>query len=198
MVWLIIFFIFYIATVIFSHRRQSRLMLFVTGAFGLAFLIIQFAVMFNIHVRLAELEALQIKTLLSTINVQTNIINGNTLTVPDQAGWVGMIIGVESSTIIEIAVFVGVILFYPKLNLKQRGLSLVVGVVGTYLLNLVRLLIIVASVMLFDRRVFPLAHNIVGRIIYFSGVIALYWYLLTRPTLNIVRNNLIATQEVSA
>lgn len=197
MVWLIVFFIFYIATVIFSHRRQSRLMLFVTGAFGLAFLIIQFAVMFNIHVRLAELEALQIKTLLSTINVQTNILNGNTLTVPDQSGWVGMIIGVESSTIIEIAVFVGVILFYPKLNLKQRGLSLVVGVVGTYLLNLVRLLIIVASVMLFDRRVFPLAHNIVGRIIYFSGVITLYWYLLTRPTLNIVRNNLIATQEAS-
>lgn len=183
---LLLYLIIYIIALALFYRRKNRLLIFVTGAFGLAFLIIQFAVAIELPFAFATLEAEQIRAIMSAIDVNIDVVSKTTMMVPDSNGWVGMRIGIESSTIIEIAVFVGVITFYPKFNRRQRFLSLIAGIAGTYILNLIRLLIIIFVVMLFDREMFPIAHNLVGRVIYFVGVIALYWYLLTQPTLTII------------
>jgi hypothetical protein len=34
------------------------------------------------------------------------------------------------------------------------------------------------------------SHTIIGRAVFFIAVIAIYWYLLTRPTLGVVRKKL--------
>ncbi len=183
---LLLYLIIYIIALAMFYRRKNRLLIFVTGAFGLAFLIIQFAVAIELPFAFATLEAEQIRAIMSAIGMNIDVVSKTTMMIPDSNGWVGMRIGIESSTTIEIAVFVGVIAFYPKFNRRQRLLSLIAGIAGTYILNLIRLLIIIFVVMLFDREMFPIAHNLVGRVIYFVGVIALYWYLLTQPTLTII------------
>lgn len=192
---LAVYLIVYITLVAIFYYRRNRLLTFVVGAFGLAFLLIEFAVAVTLHRYLAAQEAQILSWFMGIFGTDIHIINETTMMVPDSAGWVGMQVGIESSTVIEISVFVGVIVFYPRLHPVQRFLSLIAGVVGTYILNLFRLLLIMSAVMVFDREVFPIAHNLVGRIIYFLGVIALYWYLLTRPTLGIIQRNLVREQE---
>lgn len=168
-------------------HKQWRLSLYLWGAFGLAFLLIHTALMQNWHTALAAIEAQQLQGLMSVLGVRLELIDHTTLLVPDQTGWSGLKIGVESSTLIEMTVLSGLLLFYPKLSWRRRGLSLMAGLTATYLLNLVRLSLIVVMILVWGKPIVPLAHTVIGRLVYFAGVVSLYWFLLTKPTLSIVR-----------
>jgi exosortase family protein XrtG len=195
MLILILYIVVYLLLLALFYRRQNRLLTFVTGAFGLAFIMIQLAVAISLPARLAAVEAQQVHAILSTFGISIDIVSGTTLMIPDAYGWVGAKIGIESSTVIEIAVFAGVMCFYPRFRPPKRTLFLLVGIGGTYILNLTRLLLIVGTVMVLNREAFPLVHNLAGRILYFAGVIALYWYLLTRPTLHLIHQSQVQQQE---
>lgn len=178
----------YAAGMWWIQRRQWRLALYIWSAFGLAFLLIHAAVLLNGHMWLASLEAQQLKDLMALVGVRLERVDSAVLMVPDATGWSGLRIGIESSTLIELAVFSGLLLFYPKLSGRRRVLSLVAGLGGTYLLNLFRLSLIVLMIMIWGKPAVPLAHAVVGRLVYFGGVVILYWFLLTRPTLSIVNH----------
>ena len=60
----------------------------------------------------------------------------------------------------------------------------------TYGANLIRMMSIVYLVNIFGKPALYVAHAFVGKIIFFIFIIVLYWYLLTRPTLSIVRDNI--------
>lgn len=185
--------VIYAVGLLILRTTSSKLILFVWGASGFALLAIWIAVDLNVHYLLATLEARQLQWMLNLSGNPIEVVNHVTLLVPDRQGWVGMTIGAESSTLIELSVFVGIMLFYPKLSGNRRLMYGVIGVMGTYLLNLVRLLLIIALVSMWGRDVFPLAHSVVGRILYFLGVVALYWYLLTKPTLRIIHHRIMAS-----
>ncbi len=58
--------------------------------------------------------------------------------------------------------------------------------VATYILNLFRILLIVWIIDVFGTGwVFP-AHAVFGRVFFFIGTVALYWYLVTRPSIGIL------------
>jgi exosortase/archaeosortase family protein len=176
----------YIVGILWLQRRRWSLALYIWQAFGLAFLLIHLAVLLNWHVTLATLEAAQIAAIVSAFGVPVQVVNDTTLLIPDATGWSGLRIGVESSTLIEIAVLSGLLLFYPKRTSGQRGLSLALGFAGTYLLNLLRLFIIIAMILLWGKPAVAIAHTLVGRLVYFAGVVLLYWFLMTKPTVHIV------------
>jgi exosortase/archaeosortase family protein len=76
-------------------------------------------------------------------------------------------------------------------------LTAIVGFLATYVINLFRVLIIVGLINYFGTSwVFP-AHAVFGRMFFFAGTVALYWYLVTRPTIGVVRDQLRARAEAS-
>jgi exosortase/archaeosortase family protein len=68
-------------------------------------------------------------------------------------------------------------------------------VLATLALNLVRLGIIALMVTTLGKPAVPWAHAVVGRLVFFAGILFLYWRLLTLPTLSIVRRELEVTRR---
>jgi exosortase family protein XrtG len=186
-VWLLqLLLVIYLLGIVSLQRRHWSLLLYLWSAFGLAFLIIQFAVLQNWHAALASLEASQLTGIMNALGVQLQLVDRTMLMVPDSTGWSGLRIGVESSTLIELSVLAGLLLFYPKQTPRQRSVFLMIGLTGTYVLNLLRLMVIVGMILIWGKPAVPLAHTVVGRLLYFGGVVMLYWFLMTRPTLRTV------------
>ncbi len=180
----------YLGGLTWIQRRHWQLLLYIWGVFGFIFLFIHLAILQQWHIAFASLEAQHVQTLLSPFGIHLQFIDATTFLVPDSSGWSGLNIGIECSTIIEMAIFVGLVLFYPKLPARKRWLSLTVGVAGTYLLNVLRIVIIVLMIVIWGKPAVPIAHTVVGRLVYFIGVVGLFWFLLTKPTLHIVKRNI--------
>ncbi|MCK4776961.1 MAG: archaeosortase/exosortase family protein [Actinomycetia bacterium] len=101
-------------------------------------------------------------------------------------GWSLLKIGIECSALLEIAVFIGLLLFYPAFTWRRKSLYLVLGVTGTYIVNLFRLMLIVAIITFWGRgAIFP-AHAIFGRGFFFILIVIIYWFIITKPTLNLL------------
>jgi len=50
--------------------------------------------------------------------------------------------------------------------------------------------VIIAMIHWLGKEAAPLAHAVVARLIFFLGIVVVYWYLLTLPTLHVVRREL--------
>jgi exosortase family protein XrtG len=183
----------YVGGLIGLHSRKSHLLLYVWGAFGFAFVAIQLCLLQGWDVALSAAEAQHISTIVSPLGVSLTFLDSVTVLVPDPTGWSSLRFSIECSTLIELCTFVGLMLYYPRLSLRKRWTYLAVGGVGTYLLNLLRVLIIVSMIVVWGKPVVPIAHAVVGRLVYFVGVVALYWFLLTRPTLALVHRSIETT-----
>lgn len=183
--WLVLALV-YLAGLFGLGRRRWRLARYIWGAFGLAFLLIHLALLLGWHTALAAAEAGHLQSILALAGIEIQRVETAAILVPDATGWSGLRIGIESSALIEMTVFLGLLLFYPQLPLSSRGRHLIIGLAGTYALNLLRLLVIVGMILIWGKPAVPLAHYVVGRLVFFGGVVILYWYLLTKPTLRIV------------
>ncbi len=82
------------------------------------------------------------------------------------------------------------LLFYPSYSWKTKLKYASIGAVATYLANIIRILSIVAIVAVFGKTSVYLAHAVIGKLIFFVLIIILYWYLLTKPTMSKVRENI--------
>jgi len=180
----------YIIGLIWLQRKRWRLSRYVWGAFGLTFLFIHLSLLQGWNEALAAVEAQHVQSIMAVLGARLQIFEATTLLVPDSTGWTGLQVGVECSTLIELSVFAGLVLFYPRFSLQTRWKSLLLGVIGTYLLNLLRLMIIAGMVTIWGKSVVVLAHAVIARVIYFGGIVLLYWFLLTRPTLIMVRRSI--------
>jgi len=183
----------YFGGLVWLHRRKSRLALYLWGAFGFAFLAIQLCLLQGWDVALSAVEAQHIKALVARLGVHLIFLDNVTVLVPDPTGWSSLRFSIECSTLIELSAFCGLMLFYPRLSLRKRWTYLAMGSVGTYLLNLLRIAIIVAMIVVWGKPVVPVAHAVVGRLVYFAGVVVLYWFLLTRPTLALIHRSIETT-----
>ena len=125
------------------------------------------------------------------------IVGDGGLVVPDPTGWSILQIGIECSALIEMAIFTGLMLFYPRLPAPERLGRMAVGVAATILINLVRLAVITLMVATFGKPIVPWAHAVVGRLVFFAGILFLYWRMLTLPTLTMVRRELEVTRRTA-
>jgi len=85
---------------------------------------------------------------------------------------------------------VALLLFYPSYNWKTKLKYATIGTVATFAANIIRILSIVFIVAVFGKTSVYLAHAIIGKLIFFALIVILYWYLLTKPTMNTVRKNI--------
>ena len=99
-------------------------------------------------------------------------------------------ITVESSGLLETGVVSGMLMFYPGWSLRKRlGLS-ILAILATYVANIIRLMVIVVVIHYGGKDTLLVSHTILGRAVFFFGVILIYWYLLSRPTLRTVARKL--------
>jgi exosortase/archaeosortase family protein len=180
----------YLGGLWWMHQRNWGLLYYSWGALGFAFLFIHVSLLQGLNNELSAIEAQQVQGIMGWFGVQIQIVDQSTMFVPDSTGWSALVVGIECSTLIEMGVLVGLIMFYPRLSLQQRWTYLGIGIVGTYLLNLLRLLVIVVMILIWGKPVVLLAHAIVARLVYFAGIVTLYWFLLTKPTLSLVRRSI--------
>jgi len=180
----------YIAGTLAIYRKRWYLFAYIWAAFGFAFVFIHLSLLQEWNMALAALEASHTEMIMAPLGLTLTFLDDVTLLVPDPTGWSSLRFSIECSTLIELSVFSGLVLFYPRFTLRRRWSYLALGVIGTYLLNLLRVVVIVVLIHIWGKPMVPVAHAVIGRLVYFAGVIALYWFILTKPTLAMVRRSI--------
>jgi exosortase/archaeosortase family protein len=112
------------------------------------------------------------------------------LVVPQDMGWTVLNIGVESSGLLEVGVITGMVGFYPGWSLRKRLWLISLGVTATYVANVVRIGFIVATLHWGGKDLLFISHTVLGRLIFFVMIVAIFWFVLSLPTLRTVRQRI--------
>jgi exosortase family protein XrtG len=181
-VFFLILIVLYVAGVIFFKKHKAWLSYYLLGAFGLSLILIFSIRWFGIeeYIELAEMSLVHL--IISLAGIESRVIGMQNIQISDSMGQIVLQMGVESSAILESSILIGLVSFYPAFTGLRKTYLLAVGLLFTALANLVRIVIIVGMVHFLGRGAMFLAHAVVGRLFFFACVIALFWYILTRPT----------------
>jgi exosortase family protein XrtG len=178
-------------------RTRRWLVFYITGAFGFILLVVYGASLLGLDKALEAFEASQVLVMSRIVGLRLGVQGGAGLAIPNHTGWAVFDIGVECSAILEMSAIVGLVAFYPAFSAQRRAGTAMIGLAATYVINLLRVLLIVGLINAFGTSwVFP-AHAVFGRMFFFAGTVALYWYLMTRPTIGVVRRQLHAKAVAS-
>ncbi len=187
---LAILLLIYLLGLLLLRRHRHGLLGYLWGAFGLAAVVVMAGQIGGWNEPLGGLQANLLVGLGNAFGLGLETLGAGTIVVPDPTGWSILQIGVECSSLIEAAVFTGLMLFYPRFPPGERLLRLTAGLGVTLLVNLVRLAVIMGMVMTLGKPAVPWAHAVVGRLVFFVGVVVVYWRMMTMPTLRWVRRDL--------
>jgi len=183
-------FAIYLLGLLALRRARYSLVGYLWGAFGLAAVLILTGQLAGWNVPLGNLQGSVLVAIGKALGSRFEMLAPATLLVPDPTGWSVLVIGIECSTMIEASVFAGLLLFYPRIPPNERFVRLGAGLGATFLINLARLAVIVGMVMTLGKPAVPWAHAVVGRLVFFVGIVIVYWRMLTLPTLRVVRRDL--------
>jgi exosortase family protein XrtG len=172
------------------RRARAGVLGFLWSAFGLAAIMILAGELGSWNIPLGAVQAGLIAGILPYLGVNLQVVAPGILMVADPTGWSVLKVGVECSSLIELSILTGMLMFYPRFNSRQRLLRLGAGWGAILLVNLLRISSILVVVAIFGKPAVPWAHTLVGRLIFFAGVVMIYWRLLTIPTLHMVRRDL--------
>jgi exosortase family protein XrtG len=185
----------YLAGLLLLRKARKGLVAYLWAAFGLAGILIFAGQIGNWNAPLGAFQAEILAVASALVGGGLRTVAGGGLVVPDPTGWSILQIGIECSALIETSIFISLMLFYPRIPAGERLLRIAIGVLATLALNLVRLGIIALMVTTLGKPAVPWAHAVVGRLVFFAGILFLYWRLLTLPTLSIVRRELEVTRR---
>jgi exosortase family protein XrtG len=185
----------YLAGLLFLRKARMGLLAYLWDAFGLAAILIFAGQIGGWNAPLGALQAGILAWVGNWFGAGLQVVEGGGLVVPDPTGWSILQVGIECSAMIEMSIFVGLMLFYPRLPAGERLGRIGAGVLATIAVNLLRLAVIAVMVATLGKPIVPWAHAIVGRLVFFVGILYLYWRMLTLPTLKLVRRELEVTQR---
>jgi len=101
--------------------------------------------------------------------------------------WTTIAIDIENSGLLEVCIFFGLIMFYPVHRLGKRIGVAAVGVTGIYTANILRLFLVILLIHRFGRDMSYITHTLIGRLLFFLLIVAVYWWFITRPSLENIR-----------
>lgn len=185
-VWLLAVILWAAATAGLRSLRRW-LLFYLVGAFGFVLLVAFGAGALNIDTAVEHVEAMQVAVLAGLMGISVHVVDLTGLAIPNESGWAVFDIGLECSAILEMAAIVGLTAFYPAFRPLQRLALGVVGLTATYVINIARILLIVGIINVMGTGWVFAAHAVFGRVFFFVCTVALYWFLLTRPTIGFTR-----------
>ena len=175
------------AALTFSLWRSRRwLVFYLTGAFGFVLLVISFLRTLGIDAAIEAIEVRQVVAMANALGIGVGALGSTGIGIPNHTGWAVFDVGIECSGLLELLAFVGLVWFYPAFSAARKTSTLLIGAVATWIINLFRILLIVAIINSMGTSWVFAAHAVFGRVFFFVATVALYWYLVTRPTISIV------------
>jgi exosortase family protein XrtG len=177
------------AAVLFFRAYRIWLFYYVLAAVGCAYLLaLAGRDLLGLDELLGHSVAWSVHLIAGILGVPTRTFAGTpnalmVMVISQEIGWTLLRIGVESSGMLESVVLVSLLLFYPGWPLRRRAAAMTLGLVTTWVANVLRVLVIIIILHTVGKESLVLAHSLVGRTLFFGLTIAIYWYLLTGPTL---------------
>jgi exosortase family protein XrtG len=102
------------------------------------------------------------------------------LFIPKSTAAVSLYVDLECSGVIEMMAFLSLLWFFEVYNLYEKVIVSILGTLGIFLANVVRIFVICAMIFKWGNDIFYFAHSIFGRIIFYLFTIALYFYVFTK------------------
>jgi exosortase family protein XrtG len=180
----------FLALLWFLRRYRIWLLYYLWGASGLAYLItLLLTRVIDVRTHLATSVALSVHFLLGLTQIETQVAQNApgvllVLVVTQRIGWTILQVGVESSGLLEMVVFTSLVAFYPGWSAAQRTARCLIGLVLTWGANILRMIIIAGMLHFFGKEVLVLAHTFIGKLVFFVLTLAIYWALITFPSLS--------------
>ena len=185
----------WLLVVAFFRLNRIWLPYYIIGSVGLAFVIIFVGRATGLEHALQVVVAAGVHAVSLALGLPTEIFQSSpgailVLVVSQDIGWTMLQVTVESSGLLETGVIAGMLLFYPGWGIKKRIWFTIAAITLTYLANVVRLMVIVATLHYMGKSSLLISHTIIGRAVFFALVVAIYWFLMTRPTLRTIRHKI--------
>ncbi|MHB1159229.1 MAG: hypothetical protein ACYC3V_02685 [Chloroflexota bacterium] len=186
----------WLGLLVFFRAHRIWLPYYALGSVGLATAIIYFGRgPLPLETWLKTITGIQVHQLMDLVGVPTRLFEGvpgalMVLVISQEIGWTVLHIDIECSGLLESAVLVGLLAFYPAWSLGKKLTLMAIGLAATYLANLARLVTIIAVLHWGGKDTLFMSHTVVGRAVFFAIVVLVYWFLLTRPTIETIRHRL--------
>ena len=186
-------------SVMFFRMNRIWLPYYLTGAVGLAFIIIFVGGATALQTIMESGVAASTFGVARAIGIPAKLFEADPGTlmifVVGQAighdnGWTMVRVTIECSGLLETGVMTGMVGFYPGWSLRKRAIFLSLGIIAVYAANIIRLTVIMGTLHWFGKDALFIAHTIVGRAVFFVLIIAIFWYIITRPTMRTVAKKL--------
>ncbi len=184
---LLSFAIFYTVITFTLWKKRLWLLYYTEAVFGMTLFLVFFCRDLGLEKALERSEIFYAHYFTSILKIPTQVVSFNSIIHAERYGWSILSIGLECSALLEMAVFFGLVIFYPGFNWHQKGIYLPIGILGTYIINLIRVMVIVGMVFFLGKSYVFIAHAIIGRFLFFTLIVYLYWLLITKPSLKKIR-----------
>ncbi|MFZ5641995.1 MAG: hypothetical protein ACOY46_00225 [Bacillota bacterium] len=184
-------FIIWAAIVAFCYINRIWIFYYLFGAVGFTFIAILLLRGSFIEFSIERNVGMLLHHILGYLHINTTVFDktpGTLLVMIDvDKSWTTIDIEIESSGLLEICIFLGLMLFYPGYSFLRRLWFSLIGVAILYVSNIIRLMVVISIINWGGRDLIFLAHTLFGRIVFFALVVALYWHMITGPTLGKIR-----------
>ena len=94
-----------------------------------------------------------------------------------------LFIDLECSGILEIMVLFCLLIFFPVYSFDKRIWISVIGSFAIMFFNITRILCVIVAIYYFGDPVYDFVHSFIGRLLFYSLTIILYFYIFTRTQL---------------
>ncbi len=172
------------------RRRRRWLAFYALGALGTVLMALFAAQVVGLDQWLETMEARQVAAIAHSLQVNVSFLAPSGLAIENHVGWGVFDVGIECSALLEMAAFAGLVGFYPAFSAVRKTFLVIAGVMATYVINILRILIIVNMIAQFGTGSVFIAHAVVGRLFFFTGIVIVYWLLVTMPTVGVVFSRL--------
>lgn len=197
--WALLGALVWLALVLALRRSRIWLFYYLVAAVGWCFgLVVLLRELLPGETALAAATAYSTHHLAGLLDIPTRVFRSApglllVLVIAQKSGWTALQVGLESSGLLELSVLSGLLLFYPGMPFLRRSLSLAAGLVATFVANVLRVLLIVVVLHFAGKDSLLFAHTFLGRAFFFVVTVAIYWYLMTRSSLAVLRGRVLQT-----
>lgn len=178
---------------VFFYKHRLMFFYYVWGSVGLCCVMVLLFCASFVEYRMEYLTTLFLHNTLGYLDIVTYVFDkapGTLLVlIKIDTSWTTIDIDIENSGLVEMCIIFSLIVFYPVHNWRKRIGYALSGVVGVYLINLLRLAIVIVLIHWGGRNMSFIAHTLFGRLVFFILIVALYWQLITKPSLEKIKRN---------
>lgn len=180
----IIIFPIWLTLVLVFRKQRQWLLYYMFAAFGFTIQLVFLAEHFGLDQIMVNIASFHSSLLAKALGIPNEILSQGRIMLTSKAGEnIILKIGIECSAILEATVLVSLVVFYPAFRRRQKLLKIIFGLSLTYVINILRMFIIVFITFTYGTGAIYIAHALIGRFFFFIAAIILYWYIITKPSI---------------